>query len=291
MRKPFAILLLAAMTAMAANAQRFAVKPHADITLGKAVNYSTGMEMNPEVSSNEFGVDFGYTFFNKSKNSLEANIGFGYRYLDTRLMAGDFGYSYSAPASADVDGNPYTRFCEISDLEQKINIGYLTLPVYLRYAYRCTDWMEVHALVGVRLGFKVSSSAGSQSGSVDSYGIFPEYDDLVIDAPYLDDFGKVNLADKRIGEPEANAVLASVMIGAGLDFRIYGPLWVNLGLRYDIGFSDVFAKGTDFSKPTAENAPVTYTVAEGTRVRALSDYITGGKLSPLSLNIGISLRF
>lgn len=274
-----------------ASAQKFAIKPHADISLGSPMSVSTSMELNPSVASNEFGLDFGYTFFQKRTNRLEVNVGLGYRYLNTTFNAGDFGYSYSAPASADIDGNTYIRFCQVSNLQQKLNTGYLTLPIYLQYAYQCTPWMEVHALAGLKLGFKTGASVKTESGSVFSYGVFPEYDNLMIDAPYLDDFSTVSLIDRTISEPEVNSMAASLLLGAGVDFRIYGPLWVNLGVKYDLGFTNTFGKGISFTQPTAEKVPVSYTVADGTRVKALSDYVTSSKLSPLSLNFGLTVRF
>lgn len=272
-------------------AQKFALKPHADISLGSPMSLTTTTELNPSVASNEFGLDFGYTFFQKTTNRLEVNVGLGYRYLNTNFNAGDFNYSYSAPPSADLDGNAYIRFCQVSNLQQKLSTGYLTLPIYLQYAYRCTPWLEVHALAGLKLGFNTGASVKTESGSVYSYGVFPEYDNLMIDAPYLDDFGTRSLNDRSISEPEVNSVAASLLLGAGVDFRVYGPLWVNLGVKYDLGFGNTFGKGTNFAQPTAETVPVSYTVAEGTRVKALSDYVTSGKLSPLALNVGLTVRF
>lgn len=294
MKRIITAVLIGMATAGAVSAQKFAVKPHAEVDLTSGFGYDSAIEMSAKTASNEFGVDFGYTFLNKAGNRLEVNAGLGYRYLNTTLNAGDFGYDYSAPASADLDGNAYTRFCEVSGLRQKINTGYVKLPVYLQYAYRCTDWMEVHALAGVKLGFNTGASAKTVSGEVYSYGVFPEYDDLMIDAPYLDDFGTVRLAGRSTGKTSFNSVMASLMVGAGFDFRIYGPLWLDLGLRYNVGFTDVFGKGMGVSQGTgftASTAPVTYTVADGSVLRSLSDYVTSSKFSPLSLNIGLTVRF
>lgn len=293
MRKTVIAIITGAVAAAAphASAQKFALKPHADISLGSPLSLKSAIELNPEALSNEFGLDFGYTFFQKHNNLLEVNAGLGYRYVNATLNAGNFGYEYSASPAADADGNAYIRFCEVSDMRQKLNTAYLTLPVYLRYAYRCTPWMEAHALAGLKLGFNTGSSVKTISGTVYSYGVFPEYDNLMIDAPYLDDFGDVSLTDRKNPEAKVNSFMASLLIGAGLDFRIYGPLWIDLGIRYDLGLSDAFGKGITFSQPNADNVPVKYTVADGTTVRSLSDYITSSKLSPLSIDIGLTVRF
>lgn len=294
MKRIITAVLIGMAACGAVSAQKFAVKPHAEIDLMSGFGFDSSVEMSAKTTSNEFGADFGYTFLNKGGNRLEVNVGLGYRYLNATLNAGDFGYDYAAPAQADVDGNPYTRFCEVSDLRQKISTGYVTLPIYLQYAYRCTDWMEVHALAGVKLGFNTGSSVKTVSGEVYSYGVFPEYDNLMIDAPYLDDFGTVTLTGHSTGKTSVNTAMASLMVGAGLDFRIYGPLWFDLGIRYNLGFTNVFSKMLSVMPVTgysAETAPLTYTVAEGTTIRSLSDYATKSKLSPLSLNIGLTIRF
>lgn len=294
MKRIISAILIGIAAGGAISAQKFAVKPHAEIDLISGFGFGSSIEMSAKTGSNEFGADFGYTFMNKSGNRLEVNVGLGYRYLNTTLTAGSLGYYYAAPADADEDGNPYIRFCEVRNLSQKINSGYLTVPVYLQYAYRCTDWMEVHALAGIKLGFNTGAKVNSTSGTVYSYGVFPEYDNLMIDAPYLDDFGEVTLAGRSTGKASVNTVTASLMVGAGLDFRVYGPLWFDLGVRYNLGFTDVFSKGlalTPTSGYSAETAPVVYTVAEGTTLRSLSDYATKSKLSPLSLNVGLSIRF
>lgn len=278
--------------ALGASAQKFAVKPHAEVDLTAGFGYDSALEMNAKTASNEFGLDFGYTFLNKTGNRLEVNVGLGYRYLNTSLNAGNFGYDYDAPASADVDGNAYIRFCEVSGLRQKASTGYVTLPVYLQYGYRATNWLEVQALTGVKLGFATGGSLKTTSGTVDSYGIFPEYDDLLIDEPYIDDFGEVGLKGRDGVKPETAGFGCWVMVGAGLSARVYGPVWFDLGVRYNIGLTDVFGKGLKTTEGyTASTSPVTYTVADGTRVRPLTAYLTKSTFSPLTLNIGITLRF
>lgn len=279
-------------TALGASAQKFAVKPHAEVDLTSGFAYDASMQLNAKSSSNEFGADLGYTFLESRGNRLEVNLGLGYRYLNVRLNAGDFGYDYAAPAAADEDGNAYTRFCEVSGLHQKASTGYVTLPVYLQYGYRATSWLEVQALVGLKFGFATGASMNTTSGTVNCYGIFPEYDDLLIDEPYIDDFGEVSLNGRDGVKPETAGFGCWAMVGAGLSARVYGPVWLDLGIRYNIGFTDVFRKGVKRADGyTAATAPVTYTVADGTRVRPLTDYLTKSVLSPLTLNVGLTFRF
>lgn len=274
-------------------AGNWALKPHAEITLGKPADFKSSNVEVSKVKSNEFGVDLGYTFFEKGGNRLEVNLGVGYRYLKSDMGINPLSYSYEAPAAADMDNNTYIRFCDVSGFGQSFNMDFLTIPVYLQYGYGVTDWFGVHALAGLKMGFNVGTQIKGSVGSVNSYGVYPQYGDLLINENYLNDFGTVTFNSRMTDKANTNGFQAWGMVGAGVDFRIYGPLWIDLGVRYDIGFTDSFKKGVKISgnDVSAGTAPVTYTVAEGTTVRALSNYVTKSTLSPLSLNVGLTVRF
>ena len=292
----FSILAIACgFTVPQASAQRFAVKAYGDVGLGKAMSLTTALPgLTSKSSSHSFGVDFGYTFWRQGGNSLEANIGLGYRMASANFDLGSLSFNYAAPASADEDGNPYQRYITLTDVKQKISLGYVSLPIYLQYQYRITDWLGVHADAGFGLGFRCTGSARKVAGNADSYGVYPGYDDLVIKADYLNGFGERSLADATVGDAEMKGFAASVMCGAGFEFYIAEPVSLDLGIRYNAGLTDVFAgryEINDVKEITAQSAPVSYTVAEGQQVKALSDYVTKSRLSPLALHLGINIRF
>lgn len=282
-------------TAPRAAAARMAVKVSGDIGLGKGMSLSPALPgMTAGSASNAFGVDFGYSFWQLGGSSLEANIGLGYRMASATFRLEGLSYDYSAPASADEDGNPYRRYTQLADVSQKISLGYLSIPIYLQYQYRATGWLGIHAGVGFGLGFRCGGSVGTASGSATSYGVYPEYDDLVIKEDYLNDFGTRSLADASVGNADMKGFSASVLCGAGLEFYVADPVSIDLGVRYSAGLTDVFAGHYDITSPaaiSAESAPVTYTVASGRQMKALSDYVTKSRLAPLSLHIGLNIRF
>ena len=278
-----------------AAAQRFALKAYDDIALKKPMSVSTTLtEVVPGSSSNSFGLDFGYTFWRKSGNSLEANIGLGYSASSASFDIAEMSYNYAAPASADEDGNPYQRYTQLSDVRQKVSFGFLNVPIYLQYEYRFVKWLGVYANIGVNLGFRVANSASSISGTARSYGVYKEYDQLVIKADYLNDFGLRHLDEAAKGKADVNGFSAALKCGAGLEFYVAEPVSFVVGVSYSHGLTDVF-KGhydvTSTSAINAENAPVTYTVAQGQQVKALSDYVSKSKFNPLSLHLGVNVRF
>lgn len=289
------IVIACGAYASQATARDYAVKAYGDIGLGKAMSMTTALPgLSSKSSSNAFGVDFGYTFWRLGGNSLEANIGLGYRMASATFELGNFSYSYAAPASADKDGNTYVRHTTLTDVKQKIDLGYLNIPLYLQYQYRATKWLGVHADVGFGFGFKCNASVGSTSGTAYSYGVYPQYKNLVIKAPYINDFGNVDLDQAASDQVEAQGFAASVMCGAGLEFYVYDPVSIDVGVRYNGGLTQSFKGKYDVMSATdvsAESAPATYTVADGTRLKALSDYNTKSRLSPISLHIGVNIRF
>ena len=278
-----------------ANAQKYAVKAYGDIGLGKAMSITTALPgMTAKSSSNAFGVDFGYTFWRQGGSSLEANIGIGYRIASAIFDVDPMSYNYAAPASADEDGNAYQRYVSLSSMSQKMNLGYFKIPIYLEYQYRFNKWVGLHADLGFGFGFRCAGSVGSTTGTATTYGVYPQYDDLVIKADYLNDFGERNLESAAKGNADLGGFDANVMCGAGVEIYVADPVSIDLGVRYNAGLTQVINGKYDItgtSEFKAETAPVTYTVAEGTQVKALGDYTTKSRLNPLSLHVGLNIRF
>ena len=278
-----------------AYAQKFALKVYDNINLGNALSLTTALTNSSSRSgANSFGLDFGYTVWRTGGNSLEANIGVGYNAASATFSIPDMTYSYAAPASADEDGNAYQRYTTISGLKQKINFGYLNIPIYLQYQYRAVKWLGIYANVGVGLGFKVMNSTNSAAGMSTTYGVYEEYDRLVIKANYLNDFGERYLDDATAGKADIKGFTASLLCGAGFEFYVSKPVSFQLGVRYNYGFTDVFGGRYDISATdaiNADSAPVTYTVAGGQEIKALSDYVTKSRMNPLSLHVGVNVRF
>ena len=287
-----AVAAVALLSPLCSSAQKFSLKPHVDIGVGNAMSLDSDIsDLSKSASNMDFGLDFGYTFWQLGGNRLEANIGVGYSATNLKLTAPSMSYSYDAPASADEDGNTYVRHYQLSDMEQKVSLGYFTVPVYLTYGYRINKTVGVHADLGFKLGFKCGSSLKSVSGTASSYGVYPQYDNLMIDAPWLNGFGTTSLGDAARGDVSASGVYASLLVGAAVDVRIYGPLWFNAGIRYNCGFTNSFKQEYKGNAFTAETAPVTYTVAGGQEVKPLTGYLSSSKLSPFSIHLGFDVRF
>lgn len=302
----------AAALGMTANAQKFAIKAYDNIVLSKPMSVTSSRPgLSPKTSANSFGIDFGWKFWEKGANMLEANIGIGYSFLGATFGMDDLNYTYSAPATADDDGNPYQRYYQIHNLKQKSTVGYLQVPIYVDYEYRCARWLGIYAEAGVSLGFKVFNSTGSVSGESTAFGVFPEYDDLLIDESYLDHFGTRSLYGSKKADTKTNAFDCSILCGAGFEFFPYQPVSFVVGVRYMAGVTNVFKtaadaitgtgtttfNGVEYLNYTADQAPVTYTAWQNgnfvgqTEVKSLADWTTKSKFMPLNLHVGVNIRF
>lgn len=289
------VAILAPLSALAHNKDdnRFAVKAYGQIGLGEALSLNPAIDgMASKSSGKESGLDFGWTFWQKSRHSLEANIGVGYNLLSSEMTLPGLNYSYNAPAVADMDGESYIRYYELKAVRQKSQIGRLTVPVYLSYGFRCVKWLGIHADLGVRLGFNLSSKINETGGQSYVYGIYPQYDNLKIDAGYMNDFGTRDIKDARTPASDVSGVTASVLAGAGLTFNLYGPLYADLSVHYDAGLTDIYKSHNVSDKAfSAENAPLTYTVNGGSELKPLTDWLSSSKMSQLSISVSLIYRF
>ena len=272
---------------------KFIIKASADIGFGNAINLQSAIPLSShKVSANNFGIDFGYNVWQNEKNSFNINLGIGYMPISLKFNTANLSFNYQAPASADMDGNTYNRYYDLTTMAQEIRTDFLTLPIYLGYSYNITRWLGVYLNLGTTLGFKTSTKFNSVSGEGYVYGIYPQYGDLKIEATYLNGFGNMNLVSAQKAPVTANGFSASLLAGAGLEGHIAGPLWVNVGVKYNMGFNDIYKNTYTVGEIfTDQNAPVTYTTTEGEFVNPMTNYLTKSKLSMFSLNVGLSLKF
>lgn len=281
------------MSAPCHGEERFAIKAYADMGIGKPMRTDyAAAGMTSKTSTSDFGIDFGWTFWSKNRNFLEANIGVGYSSTTLKADLGKIDYNYAAPASADMDQEPYIRYYELDGIHQKTLLGRITIPIYLDYRYSFSKVFSLHALAGFKLACRVSYKVEDTAGTAFSYGVYPQYDNLMIDASYMNEFGPSVLNNDMALRPRTTNVTTSFLTGLGAEFRIYGPLAIDVSMHYEGGLNNVFkpTSGTISSFNDA-NAPVTYSVAEGQRVTPLTDYLSKSKMSRLSYSISLLCRF
>lgn len=273
---------------------KYSFKANTNIGLGSAYSASSAVSsVDLDKSSNtSFGVDFRYRFWKKNDLSLGINAGLGYAVGSQTIKIDNLKFNYAAGADADMDGDTYQRYTEVSDASQKVSLGDFTVPVYVDFNWQFSQRFSLYANAGLTFRFSTTTKPKDLLGDCCAYGIYPKYDNLKMDDEWLNDFGDHSLLGASVEKPKQNSFTMSVMGGAGLRIWIYGPLSFECGLNYHYGFSNRL-KYSNFAAGvvTVENAPVTYTVADGRKVKSFASAFNKDKLSLLSLNFGLIFRF
>ena len=273
---------------------KYSIKAYTNIGLGNAYTVSSavnGVALDKS-SDTSFGVDFRYRFWQKNNLSCGINAGLGYAVGNQTVKIDNLKFNYAAGADADMDGDTYLRYTELSKARQKVSLGELAIPMYVDFNWQFSQRVSLYANTGLTFRFSTMARANDVTGSCNIYGIYPKYDNLKMDDEWLNDFGDHSLSGASVEKPQQNSLTMGVMGGAGLRIWIYGQLLFECGLNYHYGFmnrlkSGNFADGS----VTADNALVTYTVANGRTVKSFSSAFNKNKLSILSLNLGLILSF
>lgn len=264
----------------------FSVKIDGNIGVGNVLGLATslpGLEHNS--SFNSIGVDLSYSFWQNSNMSLSVNAGLAYEKINANISLGQLNYNYDAGSGADMDGNTYRRYYDIKNVKQNFSGGYISIPVYLTYTFHFSKRFNVYANIGIRPGFKASAKNKSFNANVYSYGIFPQYDNLMIDEEWLNDFGHKELTNRNLNKIELKGVNMIVMAGVGVETRIYGPMYMSIGFNYNAGLTNIF-KEDKTATPI-----ISYTVKEGQQCKSLTQLFDKSKLSNIGINIALTYRF
>lgn len=280
-------------TAQNTDNEKYLIKATADFGIGNsmATEY-TIPGISDKSSSSNFGIEFGWRIWELNRNSLEANVGVGYGFTSLNADLQPMNFHYSAPIEADMDMDPYIRYCDMGDLHQKIKTQTISLPLYVTYRYKASKIFSLHAFLGFRFGYNFSSKVTETSGNIFSYGIYPQYDDLLIDAPYMNQFGNAAIDLDQTLSPKVSRLNSNLMLGIGAELKIYGPLSIDVSMRYEGATTDMFNDMKyDITNFTIYDAPVTYTVKDGQKIKPLTEYLSLSKMSQFRYSASLIFRF
>lgn len=288
-----AIASVSVASAQSRDNDKFAIKVTAERSIGDVIASDFVVnDISSKSSSSELGIEFGWRIWNQKRNVLEANVGVGYASTTLNANMSGIDFHYSAPAAADMDMEPYIRYYELSGLSQKIRTERIAIPLFVNYRYKFSKVFSIHALLGFKFGFNYSSKVIASSGSAKSYGVYPQYDNLLIDAPYMNQFGESEINKENTIKPSVNTFIPAFLTGVGAELRIWGPLAIGASLRYEGSMGNIFkSKNEDIYSFDSTNAPVTYTVADGQKARDLSSYFYDSYMSRISYAVSLIFRF
>jgi len=274
------------------------VKPYVEFSMGdyfkskEDVNSPLNNNINKETC---FGLDLGYFF--PSKGSVKVGMFAGIAFSKSKfgLTTDDFSYNYLAPSSADMDGDTYYRYYQLSNVEQSLKLTDLVVPFYFDFDFRFSHSFSLFLDLGIKAHFNLNKKTVTSLTS-DTHGVYPAYDNLLIAETWLNNFGSHQLNESNSNPDLKINTVVDAFAGVGFRMKIYGPISVEAGLRYQYGFMD-YIKNDD--EPLTLNsgsilessAFVTYTVDGGEKVNDLTKAFSSVKHNALKLNVGLTYKF
>ena len=277
--------------------KRFRVKPRVEISLGdfyklEGINNSA---VDTKSSEMNFGLDLGFAFpvGASVKLGLFAGAALSTSKLDFSIAA--LNYSYFASARADLDSDTYTRYYELSNVAQTLKSTDLVVPFYfdldIYFGKRFSLALQAGAKMYVNMSNKLTSAM-----DVYAYGVYPQYSNLRLEEEYLNSFGRHTLGSNAL-TATTFAIKSCFDAFFGLEARakLVGPLWLSVGLNYQMGLTKCFENnGTSVntgSSVAEDNALVSYALSTGELVQPLVNQASSLKHNALKLSAGLIFKF
>ena len=164
--------------------------------------------------------------------------------------------------------------------------------------YRFSKIVSIYARAGIESYIALSQDVTNASADIYTYGIYSKYGNLLIDDPYINNFGASSVGLENISENTFNLKRLSfdAILGLGFRFNVIGPLALDLGLNYQLGLTECIESPENLvnissDRVNKESALITYTVAENESMRSLMDMFDAVKRQSLNLNIGLIFKF
>ena len=279
--------------------KRVMIKPYAEFPIASFLTYDSPVIPleGGSAKMNQFGIDFGFRLWSKESNSLWLDYGASYRRLHANASLNNYSYSYFSPSWTEVDGNEYYRHVTINEMNQNLKAHAIGIPIYFSFKHNFSKRISIHAELGANIDllFNIISEGGKLSGS--SYGVYPEYGDLIIDSPTINGFGPFDNNSQYYYIDTWNRdgliVNASLLLGIGAEVWIAGPLSLDVTLRYNQGLTNLF----QFYNHGRQNLPnfwdyplVNYN-GEYNESQPLQSYYGKNRLSQLSVRVGLNFTF
>ena len=169
----------------------------------------------------------------------------------------------------DNDGDPFKAHYSFNDLEEKLGLTYLDIPVRLCVSQPLKDRVTVYAKAGLTPSFKIGSSFKG-SGTYTLEGYYPQWDVTLNDVDVLGFGSDLECYDAFQPEVKPFVLWGNLAFGAYVPFK-ESPVELNAGVKFDFPLTSFGAAANGDFIP-------------GTHAAVLSN---GGKATIMSLELGV----
>lgn len=185
---------------------------------------------NINVSMNGVGLGLNYStcFLEFRESALYINIGLG---IEKNLMrfSGDY---YFEKKSKDIDGDNYIRQTELKDIDEKLNLDYLYLPIGIEYKYVVNKDLSLQSVLGAK-GYFLFYKTFSLKANATYKGYYDQYYQLTMDRYY--DFGNFDLYFNK-NSIDLTPFNYGLYAGIGAGYKINKKYTASVKLVYDFTF-------------------------------------------------------
>ena len=279
------------------------LKPHYNLGVsllnGKFVN--DGITLTKSLQ-HEIGLDLGYMIPSSSVFQLGFFAGLGLAISNMTYGIDSLSYYYNAPAEADIDGDTYMRYYVLKNLSQQLITKDLTIPIYLDFNFNVHDMVTIYMDLGIKNYLNLSSSLSNVRGTYATWGVYPQYSDLVLDyTTGLSQFCTETQFSKstNLNLNINNSMDLMTVIGARVKLKDkqFFPLYLDFGLGYQYSLitpcKNIFVslmEGTT-GLTTEEKALMTYTIQGGEVILPLTKFVSEIKRNIFTFNFTLTYKF
>lgn len=229
--------------------------------IGKSTPEAWGKDVNPAIL---FEVYYGTGNLTQGfPLSVEAGLGF----RNFKMSASLPEYTTTI-TTEDNDGDPFKAHYSFNNLEERLGLTYLDIPVRLCVSQPLKDRVTVYAKAGLTPSIKIGSNFKG-SGTYSLEGYYPQWDVTLQDIDVLG-FGE-DLECYGDMKPDVKAFVlwGNLAFGAYVPFK-NSPIELNAGMKFDFPLTSFGTAAGDF--------------LPGTNAAVLSN---GGKATIMSLQLGV----
>jgi hypothetical protein len=260
-----------AMTQNVANKtyRKWCMRPGVNFALWDT--YTIGSHLNGlSTSTNQadIGLDFGYELQTSNKLHTTFFLGLAYSqsYFEMKYSLAD----YVTSSSVDVDGDSYERHYSKMSISQGAWVKELSIPLSASFSHPFSNRVSIYVNIGGRLNLNVDKTTTSATGSSHVYGVYPQYDNLIMDETWgYNGFGDVIFSDRNMDDNiKTNTFTADVFGELGVRYRLgnTSPLSIELGINYIQQVGNTF-KSCSHSNSDIESNNLVYPTLSGMQVQ------------------------
>lgn len=290
---------------IAFNPMGMRLKPHynlgAIVPFGKSAN---GLSLSKSMN-HEFGVDLGYMIPTKGLFQMGFYAGVGFASSTTVFGMDTINYHYQAGAEADIDGDSYIRHYTIEHASQKLSMMDVTIPVYLDFNFHIHKIVSLYLDLGIKNYINISAELSELNGSYSSWGIYPQYSDLVLNhTTGLSQFaapGTTLPSQTTSSAMDINSYSMDLLSALGVRVKLkdkqFFPLYFDFSIGYQHSLLAPYKNANALTvsdiqgNVSAQEAFSTYTVESGESVMPLSAFVSELKRKMVTFNFGITYKF